>query len=1477
MSSRLAKIAAVCVLAAAIAGVLVGLGAGAGQREVAAAAYAIERPSSNGHSFLVRVDPRTLRPVGSARLDLGADAAPPARSPDGTGAAFSAWPSAELRFVDLPRLRALGTLAVAGEGAFIKADGWLTADRLVALVQRNRGQYKSIVASRAAVVVDPLARKVIGRVPVGDLRALLGSAQAGDKLVLLFGAGTMKHGPVWIGVLGVDGRFRETAIDIGRAPNRRSTALAVDAQGNHAYLYAAGASLAEVDLDTLQVTRHTIPGAPTLTTARGNSFRQLGWVDEHTLALGGANTVTVRGKETATGMGLALVDTRSWQARVIDSKASGFSTSPSTLVTFQWNGGGLTVYGLDGTRLYHRYDRQAVYANVFREVAVVSKPFGIGNPLVVGPNRMKSDVLSLATGRVIGRVPYNLQPLADPPNLRLAARTSQGTNGNEEPLTVNGDGSSLTGHAADGVASVVVLLLDGGQQPLTIDDSGDFSYQAAVPDQTARTIQALAPDGSLLASVDFLPAASPTAAPPTTAPAATTPLTTAPASQPSPSPPQPAVAAQVAILPSAKGALVAQVDPRTLAPLPGRFVPFTQTPVVALSPDRGTLAVGAGARLQLFDARTFRGSTVLTVGGGEGIRFLAWLTPNRLAIVSQRMSKPYQRHVVSRRLLVVDPASRPATVIVAKTLTSELALGQLTVAGGHVVGPLSSSNLKGSTVQLLVADAQRVRTLTVNVGSFHGVLRRPALVLAPSGKHAYLFFSVLSGGPPRAIDVDLDRLHASVHRLRVASTLPGPTTGVAISPPPAVAVDETHVAVSGVVPLYGPSDLHPAAGVFLVDTRTFTTSLVYPAGRYIDARDRTLFVYGGKVGISAYSATGTRLYHLYGVRSFQPPLLLAGGLGHLLLPSKQLVFDTEHGRGLGTAPAPPTPDIQLVPGPPTRAANPSVRRSLPPASIPDPFATISNHGAPVAVTAAQRTALRQIGLPNLRTIFLLGKRAGHVFYSLGRNRRARFCYAIGLAGAADFRNTACTVGFPTRWRPFLDSSVVQLRPADRVTETLAIVGLAADGVRSIRVLDASGHVAAIIPVRGNIYAYVPRAPIAVVELQALDANGQVVQRERFAQPRGAKAGPPRIARFGFSIAVPKGWFARPYESRKDPASGPALMVANFPIGPFTAGSEHASAERMPAGGATVIVSEAGAGDSRSFPPTALPLSVRRSEFRPLKPGASAIHNASVHGRLVQVIVQFRQRTVSEGALRRLNALLATLRVGLNPLPPRGAKPVQHAEADGFAVDVYRSGVIVFHTLDRTTTAYRLLRGTNTTGGCFTLRLANGTWRANEWGAAKPFADELYMSSGSRPYAPRPPYDGCQISGTYGNRWGDGRDRHAPVEIPFNDRARRFLAERAAARDLAYFVRSPQLTAIRNAMKRGGSPPGSWAIARRYPSRVIALQHANDVVSSGNVGVWSNGRDLIVASERASDGTGLFVELSGGRIGTNNLHKLAFVF
>jgi hypothetical protein len=53
----------------------------------------------------------------------------------------------------------------------------------------------------------------------------------------------------------------------------------------------------------------------------------------------------------------------------------------------------------------------------------------------------------------------------------------------------------------------------------------------------------------------------------------------------------------------------------------------------------------------------------------------------------------------------------------------------------------------------------------------------------------------------------------------------------------------------------------------------------------------------------------------------------------------------------------------------------------------------------------------------------------------------------------------------------------------------------------------------------------------------------------------------------------------------------------------------------------------------------------------------------------------------------------------------------------------------------------------------------------------------------------PPYDGCEVQAAYGRTWPDRFHSHAAVEIAFSARARRFFADRAAARDLALYVRS----------------------------------------------------------------------------------------
>jgi hypothetical protein len=143
--------------------------------------------------------------------------------------------------------------------------------------------------------------------------------------------------------------------------------------------------------------------------------------------------------------------------------------------------------------------------------------------------------------------------------------------------------------------------------------------------------------------------------------------------------------------------------------------------------------------------------------------------------------------------------------------------------------------------------------------------------------------------------------------------------------------------------------------------------------------------------------------------------------------------------------------------------------------------------------------------------------------------------------------------------------------------------------------------------------------------------------------------------------------------------------------------------------------------------------------------------------------------------------------------------------------------------------------------------------------------------------PEPPYDECSVGGHYGRRWDEHVGYHSAAEFPFNALAERFFAERAVARRLAYFVRSPKMREIRAALKSGGTAPSSTDIAARFDESVVALSSRDDIPPSGKVGVWSDGEETIVAAERADDGRRMWVELDGGRLGPHNLHGLAFVF
>jgi hypothetical protein len=139
--------------------------------------------------------------------------------------------------------------------------------------------------------------------------------------------------------------------------------------------------------------------------------------------------------------------------------------------------------------------------------------------------------------------------------------------------------------------------------------------------------------------------------------------------------------------------------------------------------------------------------------------------------------------------------------------------------------------------------------------------------------------------------------------------------------------------------------------------------------------------------------------------------------------------------------------------------------------------------------------------------------------------------------------------------------------------------------------------------------------------------------------------------------------------------------------------------------------------------------------------------------------------------------------------------------------------------------------------------------------------------------PSPPYDFCEIAGTYGRYWNDEEGTRELVEVPFTAIAKRFLAERGVARDLAYLARNREMWPIRRAAQRGERVPTAAELVRIFGPRLEPLPRRDASPSAGKVGVWTDGR-VIVASERAPDGRLLYVEIDGVRIAGGNIAGLA---
>lgn len=240
-----------------------------------------------------------------------------------------------------------------------------------------------------------------------------------------------------------------------------------------------------------------------------------------------------------------------------------------------------------------------------------------------------------------------------------------------------------------------------------------------------------------------------------------------------------------------------------------------------------------------------------------------------------------------------------------------------------------------------------------------------------------------------------------------------------------------------------------------------------------------------------------------------------------------------------------------------------------------------------------------------------------------------------------------------------------------------------------------------------------------------------------------------------------------------------------------------------------------------------------------------------------------------------------------PLPPLPKQqPVQHGEVPGATLDVYRSGLVAVH-LAKDGRPYGLLRPRQVDQrvgvSCADVAYGAGHWQTLGSGSYGTFGPEIQAAVGvvspvqPRGEAPRPPFDLCAMRGMYGLRWNDARGMHGAVEIAFTPIGQRYFDEQAVALDLALFMRTLEMRAVRRGMERGRVPTGA-RIAALFPSRVVGLAGRTDSADSANIGIWTNRKDLIIISRRADDGRRLYVTLrKGGRFGPNNLAGLKHLY
>jgi hypothetical protein len=357
-------------------------------------------PPSGGPAIVARLDPLSLTPL-SRKVVIGEYHGAWSRSPDRSYVALAR--GGQGIGIDVVDLRTMRLVRQVHTGIAAEALAWLEPRRLVAALQRG-----------GTVVVDPRSGKILHR--RRDLSFPDASADTRDGVVMVFpklrasARGmplTRVAGAARLALVDAQGKARtatlgrirlEVRFDGGIEYDDRA-GLVVDSSRARAYVLAADAPVAEVDLRTMRVSYHG---------ARSNRPRNVLarerrglWLGGGRMLLYGRDFVKRPGGSAAPGpAGATLVDTATWRRRSLDGNAIGAAIVLRRLLVY---GAGLHAYTLGGRRLFSLFEDRDVldvqvaapraYVRTARAVYVVDVRLGKVVARIVPPRDLV-DVIS---------------------------------------------------------------------------------------------------------------------------------------------------------------------------------------------------------------------------------------------------------------------------------------------------------------------------------------------------------------------------------------------------------------------------------------------------------------------------------------------------------------------------------------------------------------------------------------------------------------------------------------------------------------------------------------------------------------------------------------------------------------------------------------------------------------------------------------------------------------------------------------------------------------------------------------------------------------------------------------------------------------------------------------------------------------------------------------------------------------------------